>query len=299
MAEAIPEWAEGAVEGYLERQTVRRGLSPHTISAYRNDLGQFLGYCDYGGCRSLDDIDRRLIRRFLAELDQRGYARTSIARKASAVRAFLDDAVRLGRLPLNPAAGLARGRLPKPLPHALPARVVVGGLDAIDGERPVDLRDRAMLELLYSTGMRVSELAGVTVGDLWDGQNVREVIVVMGKGSKERTLPVGRPAQRAADAWIRLGRPAMAGDSAGNALWVGERGGPLDVRGIRRVVRARFGTFPHAVRHSFATHLLEGGADLRSVQELLGHVALDTTQIYTAVSRDHLKATYDRSHPRA
>jgi integrase/recombinase XerC len=236
-----------------------------------------------------------VVRRFLADLDERNYARTSMARKASAVRAFFDDAVRRRRLIANPAAGLARSRLPKPLPHALPARVLASGLDAIDGDGPVDLRDRAILELLYSTGMRVSELASLGVEQM----SRSGMVTVMGKGSKERALPIGRPAQAALERWMALGRPALAGPGAGDALWVGERGGPLDTRGIRRIVSRRFGTFPHAVRHSFATHLLEGGADLRSVQELLGHIALDTTQIYTSVTRDHLKATYDRSHPRA
>jgi integrase/recombinase XerC len=290
-----PEWASQHVEPYLARLENQRGLSPHTIDAYRSDLGQFFEFCDRSGCDSIDVIDRKIVRRFLAELDEHSYARTSMARKASAVRAFFDDAVRRRRLAVNPAAGLARTRLPKPLPHALPARVVSSGLDAIHGDEPVDLRDRAILELLYSTGMRVSELASLQVGQM----SRSGMVTVMGKGSKERALPIGRPAQLALQRWIELGRPAMAGPAADDALWVGERGGPLDTRGIRRVVSRRFGTFPHAVRHSFATHLLEGGADLRSVQELLGHIALDTTQIYTSVTREHLKATYDRSHPRA
>ncbi|MGF1667538.1 MAG: tyrosine recombinase XerC [Acidimicrobiia bacterium] len=290
-----PEWASQQVESYLARLENQRGLSPHTIGAYRSDLGQFFDFCDRVGCDSLDVIDRKMVRRFLADLDEGQYARTSMARKASAVRAFFDDAVRRRLLIANPAAGLARSRLPKPLPHALAVRVLSSGLDAIDGDEPVDVRDRAILELLYSTGMRVSELASLRLGQM----SRSGMVTVMGKGSKERALPIGRPAQAALQRWTELGRPVMAGPSAGDALWVGERGGPLDTRGIRRIVDRRFGTFPHAVRHSFATHLLEGGADLRSVQELLGHIALDTTQIYTSVTRDHLKATYERSHPRA
>lgn len=291
----LPDWSRPFVADYLRRLEVQRSLSSNTVAAYRRDLHQFFAFCDDNGCRSIVEIDRRLVRRFLADLDAADYARTSMSRKSSAVRAFFDDAVRHDLVQANPASGLARARLPRPLPHALPARAVVSSLDAIEGKRPVDLRDRAILEVLYSTGMRVSELASLTVAHLAGA----EFVTVRGKGGKDRTLPLGRPAQRHAAEWLEQGRPAMAGPGAGDAAWVGERGGALDVRGIRRIVRARFGTFPHAVRHSFATHLLEGGADLRSVQELLGHVALDTTQIYTSVTRDHLKATYDRSHPRA
>jgi integrase/recombinase XerC len=156
-------------------------------------------------------------------------------------------------------------------------------------------RDRAIVETLYATGLRVSELAGLRTGDVDDSGLLR----VTGKGNKTRVVPVGRPAQRALRQWLLEDRSSLASERAGDALWVGRRGGPLDARGVRRIVHDRVGTFPHALRHSFATHLLEGGADLRSVQELLGHVALGTTQIYTSVTREHLKATYDRSHPRA
>ncbi|MDR9451752.1 MAG: tyrosine-type recombinase/integrase, partial [Acidimicrobiia bacterium] len=152
-----------------------------------------------------------------------------------------------------------------------------------------------ILEVLYATGVRVSELAGLRVDEVRD----REFVRVTGKGNRERTVPLGRPARQAVDRYLVAGRPRLAGPAAGRSLWVGVRGGPLGPRGIRRMVRTRSATFPHAFRHSFATHLLEGGADLRAVQELLGHVELASTQIYTAVTRDHLKATYERSHPRA
>ncbi len=143
--------------------------------------------------------------------------------------------------------------------------------------------------------MRVSELVAMTVNDIGDGQ----FITVRGKGNKERAVPIGDQARRTTAAYIGEGRPRLAGPASGDALWVGVRGGLLDTRGIRRIVKNRFGTFPHALRHSYATHLLEGGADLRSVQDLLGHSELATTQIYTAVTREHLKKTYERSHPRA
>jgi len=163
------------------------------------------------------------------------------------------------------------------------------------GDDPIDLRDRAVLEVLYGGGLRVSELVSLRVGDVKDRRFVR----VLGKGSKERMIPMTGAAARAVEAYLARGRPHLARPDAGDRLWVGARGGPLDARGVRRVVRSRVGSFPHAMRHSFATHLLEGGADLRSVQDLLGHSELATTQIYTAVTRVHMTDTYERSHPRA
>lgn len=290
----IPAYASGPVESYLARLADHRGLSPNTIAAYRRDLAQFFDYCDRSGVGSIGAVDRRHARRFLAFLDTRGYSRTSISRKASAVRAFYGDGVKRELVSVNPFDGVSRPKLGKPLPHALPRKTLSGALDAIDSDDPVDLRDRAIIELLYAAGLRVSELASLTVaiGD-------SDVVTVVGKGGKHRRVPIGRPAQSALERYLSEGRPKLASTAAGDALWVGVRGGPMDARGIRRVVAKRLATFPHAVRHSFATHLLEGGADLRTVQDLLGHTDLATTQIYTAVTRQHLRGTYDRSHPRA
>jgi site-specific recombinase XerD len=217
-----------------------------------------------------------------------------VARKLSAIRSFFADAARLGLLPANPAEGIRQPKRPAALPKALPAQGLAGLLDSMEGEKPLDLRDRAILEVLYASGMRVSELASLRVNDVGS-----DMLRVVGKGSKTRVVPLGRAARQALDAYVAKGRPRLIRDGAGEALWVGVRGGPLGTRGLRRVVQKRLGTFPHALRHSFATHLLEGGADLRTVQELLGHVELATTQIYTSVSRRHLKSTYERSHPRA
>ena len=186
-------------------------------------------------------------------------------------------------------------RRPSRLPKAVPARALGEMLDSIDGDRPVDLRDRAILEMLYGTGLRVSELAGLEVRDVRGVDLVR----VFGKGAKERVVPLAGQARRSVDRYLAAGRPFLDHQGAKDALWLGVRGGVLGTRGVRRVAQARLGTFPHALRHSFATHLLERGADLRTVQELLGHIELATTQTYTAVSRHHLKATYERSHPRA
>jgi site-specific recombinase XerD len=181
------------------------------------------------------------------------------------------------------------------LPRAFPAAALGSWLDAVDGSDPVTLRDRALLEVLYGTGLRVAEAASLTAA----GVRRSELVRVRGKGGKERVVPLAGKARAALQRYLAEGRPALAGPEAADLLWVGRRGGPLGVRGIRRVVRSRLGTFPHALRHSFATHLLEGGADLRTVQELLGHHELATTQVYTAVTRQHLRSTYDRSHPRA
>jgi site-specific recombinase XerD len=272
-----------------------RGLSANTIDAYRRDLAQFTAFCDRLGIERLEGVDRRTIRRFLAHLTTRGYARRSVARKASAVRSLLDDAARRGMIEGNPAAGVPQPKRPATLPRAVPAATLNRFLDDLVGTEPVDRRDLAILELLYGAGLRVSELASLRVQDVAGN----DLLTVTGKGRKQRVVPIGGRAREALDAYLSRARDELRSEAGGDALFVGVRGGPLDERGIRRVVRARLGTFPHALRHSFATHLLEGGADLRSVQDLLGHNDLATTQIYTAVTREHLRATYQRSHPRA
>ena len=284
-----------ATADFVHRIEVERGLSPHTVAAYELDLGQFTQFCERMSAEDISDVKRRTIRRYTSYLTTREYARRSIARKISAVRSFFSDAARRGLVPANPAEGVRQPKRPAPLPKALPSRRLGVQLDGIVGKKPVDLRDRAIVELLYASGLRVSELASLQVGDVGSGDLLR----VVGKGGKTRVVPISKQARQAVSTYITKGRPQLAGDQAYSALWVGARGGPLDTRGVRRVVQKRLGTFPHALRHSFATHLLEGGADLRSVQELLGHVELATTQIYTSVSRKHLRSTYERSHPRA
>ena len=283
-----------AAENYLRRLEVERGLSRHTLSAYRTDLEQFCTYARNNDVRTLADIDRSLFRRFIGSLSTAGYAARSVSRKAASVRAFLGDCAKRGLIASNPAQAVPGPKRPQTLPRGISSGALVAALDALDGDDPVVVRDRAILELLYGSGLRVAELARLRPGDI-DERFVR----VQGKGSKERTVPIGPKARRSLDRYIEDARPTMSTSRAGDALWVGVRGGSLDERGVRRVVRTRLGTFPHALRHSFATHLLEGGADLRTVQELLGHVDLGTTQTYTAVSRTHLRSAYDRSHPRA
>jgi integrase/recombinase XerC len=290
----IPPWAAPVVDEYLSRLEDQSRLSPHTVVAYRRDLAQFFDYCDRSGIKAITDVDRTTSRRFLAFLDTRGYTRRSMSRKASSVRAFYRDGVRRGEWETNPLDGVRRPKLDRPLPHALTARALAHAIDGIDATTPAGLRDRALVETLYATGMRVSELVSLHIDDVG-----ADTVTVIGKGGKTRVIPVGRPAQSALDAYLSQGRPLLASADAGSALWVGVRGGALDSRGARRVVARHVATFPHALRHSFATHLLEGGADLRTVQDLLGHTDLATTQIYTAVTRHHLRDTYERSHPRA
>lgn len=290
----LPEWAIDDVETYLARLRDQRRLSRHTVDAYRRDLSQFFDYCGRNRIESVTDVDRLVARRFLAFLDTLGYSRRSMTRKAAAVRAFYADGGRRGLWEVNPFDGLRPAKLDRPLPHALPARTVAHALDAIDTSTPEGLRDRAILEVLYSSGLRISELVSMTVD-----QAGSDTLVVEGKGGKTRVVPVGRPAREAVSNYVEGGRRHLARSGAGRALWVGVRGGPLGQRGVRRVVSRHAATFPHALRHSFATHLLEGGADLRTVQDLLGHTDLATTQIYTAVTRRHLRDTYERSHPRA
>ena len=290
----LPEWAEQPVADYLRRLHDQRDLSENTLQAYRRDLAQFFDYCARSGLEDVRDVERRHARRYLAFLDTRGYSRTSIIRKASASRAFYNDAGRRGDVDANPFEDVARLRKARSLPHALASRTVINGIESIDTSTAVGLRDRAIIDTLYSTGLRISELASLSVDEVG-----LDLLTVEGKGRKVRQVPIGRPAQESISRYFENGRGALATADAERALWVGVRGGPLDSRGIRRVVKKRLATFPHALRHSFATHLLEGGADLRTVQDLLGHTDLATTQIYTAVTREHLRGTYDRSHPRA
>jgi integrase/recombinase XerC len=291
---AVPSWAADETTEYLNRLVDQRGLSTNTVEAYRRDVAQFFDYCDRMGMRSISTPERRTARRYLAFLDTLGYSRSTTSRKASSVRAFYNDAVTRGKAPVNPFEGVSGPKLDKPLPHALPSRALAAAIDAIDTSSPTGLRDRAIVETLYATGLRVSELASMDVGD---GRG--ETVTVRGKGGKMRMIPLGSPAQRAIESYLANGRPHLAGADSGDSLWVGARGGRMSSRSLRRSVSRHVATFPHAVRHSFATHLLEGGADLRTVQDLLGHTDLATTQIYTAVTRKHLRGTYDQTHPRA
>lgn len=284
-----------------------RGLSPHTVRAYRGDVTTLLHYLAGSGHDGLAALDLTLLRGWLGVQHRSGHQRSTLARRAAAARTFTAWATRAGLLGNNPGLRLVAPRPHRVLPAVLHPEQAAAALHAAQRGAaeadPVALRDHAVVELLYATGIRVAELCGLDLGDL-DGQ--RRLVRVLGKGSKERAVPYGLPAERALLRWIEQGRPALVQPHSAAALFLGARGGRVDQRIIRAVVHDVVGAVtgapdmgPHGLRHSAATHLLEGGADLRTVQELLGHATLATTQLYTHVTVERLKAIHDRSHPRS
>ena len=291
------------LERFLTYLQASRNASPHTIKNYGNDIGQFLDYCRAQGVNSLQEADRSLLRRYLAELDAAGYVKASIARRVAELRSFGDFLVREEVLERNPFRTVSAPRIPKRLPQYLTITELEALLSAPDTSTPLGLRDRAIIEVLYAAGLRVSELANLDVMDI---DLAQAQVRVVGKGSKERIGLLGRPAVRAVQAYLKMGRPELMGKRSSDALWLNHRGGRLTVRGIALVVGKvskqagiRKTVSPHVLRHTFATHLLDGGADLRVVQELLGHADLTTTQIYTHVSQSRAREVYLRAHPRA
>jgi integrase/recombinase XerC len=300
---ALPAALAAAAEAFARHLELERGRSRHTVRAYAGDIASLLDHAARMGVTDPAELDLAVLRSWLARLRSTGAARTTMARRGSAARVFTAWAHRRGLLPADPGALLATPKGHRPLPDVLQPDEAGRLVDAIDGDTPADLRDRAALELLYATGIRVGELCGLDVDDVDRG---RRVVRVLGKGNKERSVPYGGPADAALGAWLARGRPAWAAAGSGPALLLGARGGRVDPRTIRTVVHRRLAQVPgapdlgpHGLRHSAATHLLEGGADLRSVQELLGHATLATTQIYTHVSVERLRTSYDRAHPRA
>lgn len=297
----------GALDRFSAYLTRERNRSAHTGRAYRLDIDLFLTHASSAGASRLAELELRHFRTWLGALDAAGLSRSTIARRAASVRTFMDWAVREDLVPANPALRLRApkraGHLPTVLsqPQATALFETLG--ERAQGGEPRELQRRAMLELLYGTGIRVGELVGLDIDDL---APERRTLVVLGKGGKERTVPYGVPAAHAIDDWLRRGRATRVTGKSGPALFLGARGGRIDQRTVRLQVResleALGGTAargPHALRHSAATHLLDGGADLRSVQELLGHSSLATTQLYTHVSVDRLRSSYEQAHPRA
>jgi integrase/recombinase XerC len=304
--EELSEEFVHALADYERHLAVERNLSAHTVRAYLGDLASLLTHLSRLGADSLVDLDRRALRSWLANQHTRGKARSTLARRTTTVRGFTAWLVRTGRLDADPAAGLASPKPHRALPAVLRADEAASLIEAIvvdadDG--PLGQRDLAILELLYATGIRVGELCGLDVDDL---DRERQVVRVLGKGRKERTVPYGAPAARALPGWLADGRPQLARPGSGAALFLGSRGGRIDQRTVRRMTHERIAEVPgapdigpHGLRHSAATHLLEGGADLRAVQELLGHASLATTQLYTHVTTDRLRKAYQQAHPRA
>jgi integrase/recombinase XerC len=299
------------VDGFAASLT---GRSEHTRRAYAHDVGEFVAWAERGGCPEPADADHRALRRYLAYLDTRGFATRTVARKAAAVRAYLRYLRRQGVIAEDPGRSLrtpkGEARLPR-VPRrdeaaafldaaaARPERLGAGDPDPVG--LAVARRDVAVLELLYGAGLRVSECCGLRIPDC---DLERGFVTVLGKGAKVRRVPLGEPARDALAAYLTGHRPVLARSDSPDAVFLNRRGGVLGTRDARRIVAAipladGRRLHPHALRHAYATHLLEGGADLRVVQELLGHADLATTQIYTHLTRDRLQAVYEASHPRA
>ncbi|MEU1602098.1 tyrosine recombinase XerC [Micromonospora matsumotoense] len=320
--QALPPAMRDAVDEFAAHLAQVRNRSAHTVRAYVADLVSLLDHAVRMGGAEPADLELSILRSWLAKQRTTGAAHSSSARRAAAVRTFSAWAHRSGLLATDVAAPLATPKARRELPVVLRADQAAalveapgdggpsgpggaggaGTPEAATADDPVLLRDRALLELLYATGARISEVCGL---DATDVDHERLVIRVLGKGNRERTVPYGLPAQRAVDRWLAVGRPALAGPDSDRALFLGARGGRLHPTMARRIVAgyARATglppTSPHGLRHSAATHLLDGGADLRAVQELLGHSSLASTQIYTHVSVERLRAAYRQAHPRA
>lgn len=304
--------SDSLIEQFAAHLRDERRLSEHTLRGYVSDLAQLSEHC--AGLRNLQLAD---VRTWLADLHSSGLSRSTLNRKTASVRAFTAWAYQRGHLKDDPAVRLRSAQGSSRLPDVLQARHIEDLTDSaramreayerIRHEDPVGwavaVRDEAMIELLYATGIRVSELSGLNLDSVVAD---RRMIRVLGKGRKERMVPFGLPAQRALERWVQEARSVLAGQRSGVALFLGQRGARIDVRVVRRVVDEALealGTTsargPHALRHTAATHLLDGGADLRTVQEMLGHSSLSTTQVYTHISVDRLTAAYAQAHPRA
>ena len=290
---------------YLESE---RNLSAHTIRAYLGDLDSFFEHLEKLDVTDFSKLELSHIRSWLANQQVKGGARTTLSRRAVSIRLFTKWATKKGYLAKDVGATLATPKGARTLPDVLNVADAGLAMDALatrvaEEDGPLSKRDCAMVEVLYASGARVSELCGL---DLQDIDYERYTIRVIGKGNKERTIPLGNPAMRALDAWLKEGRPSLTGDKSDRAVFLGARGKRIDQRTVRTVVYQALEALegavklgPHALRHSAATHLLEGGADLRTVQELLGHASLATTQIYTHVSTERLQKAFKQAHPRA
>ena len=303
----LPEAMARTLGDYERHLSAERDLTPHTVRAYVGDVAGLLDHAARLGRTEAGELDLRTLRSWLAKQQSMGRSRTTLARRATAARVFTAWLARTGRASLDAGSSLGAPKAHRTLPPVLrtdeAAELVRAAAEHADDGSPVGLRDVAMLELLYATGIRVGELVGLDVDDL---DRERNVARVLGKGRKERTVPFGRPAARAVDFWLKQGRPLLAVEGSGAALFLGARGRRIDQRAVRTVVHRRIADVPgapdigpHGLRHTAATHLLEGGADLRSVQELLGHASLATIQIYTHVSTERLRRAYQQAHPRA
>lgn len=298
---------KGQLERFLNFLVAEKNASPYTIDNYRREIRECLAFLQAQGVQDWPQVDRLMLRRYLAWLNAQGYVKASVARRLSELRSFGRFLLREKIVPVNPFLAVASPKVPKYLPAPLSVPETVALLSAPDTTTPQGLRDRAILEVLYGGGLRVSELAGLNLTNV-DWQ--RSELLVWGKGAKERVALLGKPALIALRAYVDLGRPRLLTDSAqratSEALFLNRFGGRLTTRSVMTILHKyshiaglEKRVTPHTLRHTFATHLLDGGADLRSVQELLGHALLSTTQIYTHVSQARAREVYLRSHPLA
>lgn len=294
------------VAAWLDWLRVERGLSPNTVASYRRDVERYCTRCDTGGIAPRE-VTTGSVGDHVASLSRDGLAASSVARAVAALRSFHGFCLEEGYLESDPTSLVVAPRLPQPVPKALEVDEVVRLLDVVAGDTPVAMRDRCLLELLYGTGMRVSEAVGLDVGDV---DIERRLVRCFGKGSKERVVPLGTYALATLDQWLVRGRPALNRAGAvrsGDAVFLNTRSGARLTRQGAWLVLKRHAeragladkVSPHVLRHSCATHMLEGGADIRLVQEFLGHASIGTTQVYTRVSRHHLHEVFVSSHPRA
>ena len=305
MSRAALDEVRSAFERYLEAE---RNLSAHTIRAYLGDLDSFFDHLERLDVNDFATLELAHIRSWLANQQVKGGARTTLSRRATSIRLFTKWATKKGFLVKDVGATLATPKGARTLPDVLTVADASLAMDAMaarvgEEDGPISKRDAAMLEILYASGARVSELCGL---DLEDIDYARSTIRVLGKGNKERTIPIGNPAMRALESWLKDGRDSLAGAKSERAVFLGARGKRIDQRTVRTMVYHALAALegaekmgPHALRHSAATHLLEGGADLRTVQEILGHASLATTQIYTHVSTERLQKAFKQAHPRA
>ena len=307
---AVRDLTSVAAVSWRQRDFARSltDVAPATVLAYRNDVEAFVAWASRADLPGPEAITRLVLRRYLGYLATRRYARTTVARKIAALRRYFRWLHHTGVIDQDPSRRLSapagESRLPRVLGQAeLTVLLDQPGVRTARDPESIRLRDRAVLELLYGSGLRVAELCRLGPGDV---DLAQRLVTVWGKGSRQRRVPVGEPAATAVHEWLTRGRPALAATinrpgEASEALFLNRRGRPLGPRDVRRLLdhRAATPTHPHALRHSFATHLLDGGADLRVVQELLGHASLQTTQVYTHVSKEHLLKVYSRTHPRA
>jgi integrase/recombinase XerC len=298
------DW-DRVIARFRDHLALELGRSEHTVRAYVGDVESLAAFSEERGTIFVGELSLLGLRAWLADQERRGLSRSTLARRAASARVFTEWAVERGVLGVDVAARLASPKRTHRLPAVLTADQAAAVLDvaAETADSPLGLRDLAILETLYATGIRVGELVGLDVDDI---DMTRRTVRVLGKGGRERTVPFGVPAERALSAWLAEGRPALAGPASGAAAFLGARGGRIDPRTVRAVVHRTVGAVdgaadigPHGWRHTSATHVLEGGADLRAVQEILGHASLATTQIYTHVSVERLRKTYEQAHPRA